>query len=486
MGGRVHHSKQHRPRHRHGAYHKMTKTEIEISRAKLGLNAAKMGRCQQHGCQSQASNLCKYCNREFCDYHARPVIATNLHEIASASKETDPELWKEMDESWQTPGGHADSNYTKERLNYYRDRPYKTTYGDGVLRYSDFKESQAQSNINWPGKDKKYGPKHSKSHQAYGNSAEWKDRPVESKKQQPKHSGTRYIIWILAAVILIILIMLMNLANQKTVITTTTTSLLGTYSNPFPPNNNNTLNWQGPGYYTVPLNIPASGLKGGENQLTSKSQVDGYNQWVYATGADKTTTTPVTSTASTTASTTIYDTTNITKQQSQSSSVWATEFFQNLSADRGTQYSYCPSLSQFAKLRFNTMSANYGISHYGYDQDFSNFYGTIYNTYFAEEVFYPNLGLFGDTPSSYPSYIESKAPIHWQLLMDNNYSYYGYNIQNGPNYEIYGPDGGYAVCPVTEIPGPNINLTQFFAQYGCSVVVVNTTWFVMELASACP
>jgi hypothetical protein len=161
---------------------------------------------------------------------------------------------------------------------------------------------------------------------------------------------------------------------------------------------------------------------------------------------------------------------------------WVAQFFAAVSSARGNSYSSCTSLSNFAKVRFNTMSANYGISHYGYDQDFQSYYGTIYNTYFGEEVLYPS----GYSPSGYVSDIQSSAPLHWQELASNNYNYYGYDIQSGPTYEIYGPDGGYALCPVTEIPGPNINVSQYFASYGCSVVVSNQTWFVIELASACP
>lgn len=196
-------------------------------------------------------------------------------------------------------------------------------------------------------------------------------------------------------------------------------------------------------------------------------------------------TTTIYTTSSSSTSTSSTSTTTIS--QTESDSIWANEFFSNVSAESGIKYNYCPSLSQFAKVRFNTMASNYGISHYGYDQDFSSFYGTIYNAYFAEEVFYPNLGPYGDTPNSYTSYVQSSAPLHWQLLTSGNYSSYGFYIANGPSYVILGPGGGYgAECPVTEIPGPNINVSQFFAQYGCSVQVANETYFVIEVASGCP
>ncbi|MGC8730606.1 MAG: hypothetical protein ACP5RP_04485, partial [Candidatus Micrarchaeia archaeon] len=172
---------------------------------------------------------------------------------------------------------------------------------------------------------------------------------------------------------------------------------------------------------------------------------------------------------------------SIAAPQQQINSTWVSNFFENVSEQRGMPYRYCQNLSTFAKARFNTMVSDYGISHYGYDQDFNNFYGGVYNTYFAEEVFYPS-----GTPADFVSEVISTAPLHWQLLVNKTFAYYGYYLQNGPTYAIYGPDNGYQPCPVTEIPGPNINISQYFAQYGCSVAVENETWFVIEIASACP
>jgi hypothetical protein len=157
-------------------------------------------------------------------------------------------------------------------------------------------------------------------------------------------------------------------------------------------------------------------------------------------------------------------------------STWATEFFANVSTERGNQYNYCQSLSNFAQVRFNTMIQNYGISHYGYDQDFKNYYGTVYNTYFGEEVFYPG----GTTPSGQLQQIIAQAPIHWQELASDNFSYYGYYIGTGPTLDIVN------YCSVTEIPGPNINVSQFFAEHGCTTEVTNEQWFVIEIASSCP
>jgi len=164
---------------------------------------------------------------------------------------------------------------------------------------------------------------------------------------------------------------------------------------------------------------------------------------------------------------------------------WVEQFFENVSLIRGSSYYYCQNLSDFAKVRFNTMVTNYGISHYGYDQDFDRIYGNLsftQNTSFGEEVLYPS----GYTPKAFISELETSAPLHWDMLVNKTFLYYGYDIQNGPHYVAYGPNGGYSPCPATEIPGPNINIPQYLAQYGCTVATENETWFVMELSSSCP
>lgn len=88
--------------------------------------------------------------------------------------------------------------------------------------------------------------------------------------------------------------------------------------------------------------------------------------------------------------------------------------------------------------------------------------------------------------SSYVNQIIKTAPLHWQLLINQNNTYHGYYIANGPAYEVLGHGDGYgSQCPVTEIPGLNINISQYFVQYGCSVELSNLTYFVIELASVC-
>ncbi|MEM4068185.1 MAG: hypothetical protein QXV17_15150 [Candidatus Micrarchaeaceae archaeon] len=179
---------------------------------------------------------------------------------------------------------------------------------------------------------------------------------------------------------------------------------------------------------------------------------------------------------------------SLNQNRSMINGTWATEFFSNVSSERGMPYAYCANLSDFASKRFHTMAQHYGVSHYGYAADFNStwpggveYEGEIYEG-FGEEVFYPS----GYNASNYVQYIITNAPLHWQELADKNFTSYGYNISNGPAYEILGPDGGYSECPVTEIPGPNINISQYFAQYGCSVETTNLTYFVIEIAPFCP
>jgi uncharacterized protein YkwD len=179
-----------------------------------------------------------------------------------------------------------------------------------------------------------------------------------------------------------------------------------------------------------------------------------------------------------TISTTLKSTTTYT--QPTINSAWVSQFFSIVNQYRqsiGAQpLQYCPWLDEFAYVRFKTMIQNPAISHYGFDQDF-NKYLNQYRSFLliSEEVLYPA----GYTPNEYVQDLQSNAPIHWEGLIDSNYTYYGYYIRYGPSYVIIGS------CPVTEIPGPNINIPQYFQSYGCSVEIENSTWLVIELSNWC-
>ncbi len=159
---------------------------------------------------------------------------------------------------------------------------------------------------------------------------------------------------------------------------------------------------------------------------------------------------------------------------------WVSQFISIVNeyrAEEGAQpLQYCPWLSEFAQVRFNTMIQNPAISHYGYDQDFEEYLGQ-YQSFLipGEEAF----GLSSYSPSQFVQDLINNAPLHWRGLMNPNYTYYGYYIGNGPDYVVIGS------CPVTEIPGPNINIPQYYQSYGCQYELENTTWLVIELSNWC-
>ena len=106
------------------------------------------------------------------------------------------------------------------------------------------------------------------------------------------------------------------------------------------------------------------------------------------------------------------------------------------------------------------MVENPEISHYGI---------VTYNV--GEEVLYPA----GFTPQNYITNVQNTAPLHWQGLVNPMFSYYGYYIGSGPTVGITGS------CPTTEIPGPNINVTEFFQQQGCQTEMMTSTWLVIDM-----
>jgi len=73
--------------------------------------------------------------------------------------------------------------------------------------------------------------------------------------------------------------------------------------------------------------------------------------------------------------------------------------------------------------------------------------------------------------------LETQAPIHYGALFTGALVKYGYYLANGPVYQVQGP------CAVTEIPGPGINITQYYNNYGCQSAIVSSTWFVLELST---
>ena len=59
--------------------------------------------------------------------------------------------------------------------------------------------------------------------------------------------------------------------------------------------------------------------------------------------------------------------------------------------------------------------------------------------------------------------------------MDPAFTEYGYFFGTGPSVEV-GPG-----CSATEVPGPNINITQYVISRGCSYVIADEIWFILIL-----
>ena len=237
---------------------------------------------------------------------------------------------------------------------------------------------------------------------------------------------------------------------------------------------------------------------------------------------------------------------------------WVQQFIVNVNAMRA-QFGVPPlvqntTLNEFARLRAHTAIANYGISHYGRDHDFSCFFldcvpsselrrgyyfynasalgsvlgaGATYqppatNGYWqltlscanctsrtvfftsgqavtkyirltygiytklglgagnvvilgypavpTEEILYP----YG-SPASYVTFLQQAAATHWGGFLDPSVQSYGFDLESGVALIPRGQ------CAVTEIPGPNIDIAQFYTQNGCNFDYGLTEWLVLEL-----
>lgn len=147
----------------------------------------------------------------------------------------------------------------------------------------------------------------------------------------------------------------------------------------------------------------------------------------------------------------------------QINATWVHAFMENVSENRTVPLQESTYLDGIAKQRFIEMTTDghYQITHYG---------AGAYDV--GEVVFYPS----GYSPNSYATDIRTTGPLHWQLLVSPEFGYYGYYIGNGPVVEAE----NYCGAP-SELPGPGINVTQWYESYGCTPVVGNTTWLVIDL-----
>jgi hypothetical protein len=130
------------------------------------------------------------------------------------------------------------------------------------------------------------------------------------------------------------------------------------------------------------------------------------------------------------------------------------------------------SLDEFASLRFKDASARYQISDYNLSVDADFVFGPRAAQSIGELLLFP--GIF--SPNSYPTFLAEYAVGHWDGLMNATYSQFGYYVSQASYYEVSIP------CPVYEIPGAGVNISQFFQQHGCSTMIGTATWLVVILS----
>lgn len=157
--------------------------------------------------------------------------------------------------------------------------------------------------------------------------------------------------------------------------------------------------------------------------------------------------------------------------------LWVNAFIGLVNAARGGEpLIESSTLDNFAKLRFNTAVTEPDISDYGFDADASSFFeANATRPAIAEDLLYPNMTT--EDPYAYASTIQGSAPAHWASLTDNSYTHFGFFVGTGPYEVVQQP------CPVTEIPGGGINITQYFENAGCTVSLQQSTWLVVILGT---
>ena len=525
----------------------MSKEEIEAAKKKLGLDAPKkveeLGLCQVNNCSRPATKVCKYCKRFFCEMHSKPRLVISPNYIWSIDK-SDIEKFNKYNEDWQAKDGHACLEYTK-RWNENHEKSKAEEYKKINSAY-DSLFSRRQNNAHYK---RSYG--NQSGERSYAPHAEYdrRVRKINKAYLSPFYDesllkkafvfsiiitvfGTfplglismgratpnigllfesKFVIdfivifvifaiyrsfaarqlsyWagmtigIIGSVILLDVINFTQIVSVPDFIEVLLVTFISSYAGILVGkglngsaygNKRRAMIYLGKAILIILGIIILADFSLLMLSVIKTGAILGSNAYnitniLHSSGGD------------------LNNIANSTRL-APINSAWATAFFSNVSKQRGEAYDYCANLSDFAKIRFNTMVQNYGISHYGYAEDFNRTwpngvrYGDEIYQGFGEEVFYP----VGYTPSNYVQYVIAAAPLHWQELIDTNLTAYGYYIGNGPAYEILGPNGGYTECPVTEIPGPNINISQYFAGYGCSVETANLTYFVIELAPFCP
>jgi hypothetical protein len=152
---------------------------------------------------------------------------------------------------------------------------------------------------------------------------------------------------------------------------------------------------------------------------------------------------------------------------------WVQQFIQAVNEVRNaTALTEDTTLDKFAAFRYDSIRAEYQISDFNFTQDYARFFGSNTPVVF-EEILYPQ----GQDPGKFPAFLHQNAPGHWAGLMDSAFTKYGYFFGTGPSVVI-GPG-----CSAKEIPGPDINITQFVISHGCDYVIADQVWLILILGA---
>ncbi|MDG7006943.1 MAG: hypothetical protein JRN06_01715 [Nitrososphaerota archaeon] len=156
--------------------------------------------------------------------------------------------------------------------------------------------------------------------------------------------------------------------------------------------------------------------------------------------------------------------------------IWVDRFIGLVDRARAqAQLNESSTLDAFAALRFRDAAPNFQISDYGFQGDVASFFGGNKSTIAVEELLlYPGRL----SPTAFAAFLSTYAPTHWSALTDPTFTKFGYFVGHSTYYEILLP------CSVYEIPGPGINITQYFQSQGCRTIVQPAvTWLVLILSS---
>lgn len=93
--------------------------------------------CKKNACNEEATYVCDYCKRIFCELHSEPVFTTSLSEKASTDGE-DYSLYKKIQTDWNRDDGHPCPNYRESWTSSHEKPKYRTRIIDGVTIYDNF------------------------------------------------------------------------------------------------------------------------------------------------------------------------------------------------------------------------------------------------------------------------------------------------------------------------------------------------------------